>query len=176
MSAEKKLDAATDHFSDVAAQWDQKPSTISFTNAISENIKKMDWYLSMKNKEKSEKKLLRAMDFGCGTGFLSTKILDPEIFDEIIGVDVADGMIEAFQEKIRIMKSKVKMAAICSDLGQINLQTLNSTISSIYKENVNAKKEFDIIYTMLAFHHLKNPEEMLNQVLKEIYLNPGTEF
>ena len=55
-------------------------------------------------------------------------------------------MINAFQEKIRIMKSGVKMAAICADLGQINLQTLNSTISSFYKEDVNAKKEFDIIY------------------------------
>ena len=72
-------------------------------------------------------------------------------------------MINAFQEKIRIMKSGVKMAAICADLRQINLQTLNSTISSFYNEDVNAKKEFDIIYTMLAFHHLKNPEEMLNK-------------
>ena len=72
-------------------------------------------------------------------------------------------MIKAFQEKIRIMKSGVKMAAICADLGQINLQTLNSKISSFYNEDVNAKKEFDIIYTMLAFHHLKNPEDMLNK-------------
>ena len=42
MSVGKKLDGGTDHFSDVAAQWDQKPSTISFTKAISEYIKKMD--------------------------------------------------------------------------------------------------------------------------------------
>ena len=173
MSGEKNLDAALDRFNEAAAQWDQEPSTISCTNTISESIKKMDWYVSMKNKEKSEKKLLRAMDFGCGTGFLSTKILDPEVFEEIIGVDVAEGMIKAFQEKIKIMASGIKMAAICSDLGQINLEILNSYISQIYNENVDAKKGFDVIYALLAFHHLKNPEEMLNQVLKENYLNPG---
>ena len=83
MSVGKKLDGATDHFSDVAAQWDQKPSTISFTKAISEYIKKMDWYVSMKNNENSEKKLLRAMDFGCGTGFLSTKVLALIYFDTL---------------------------------------------------------------------------------------------
>ena len=26
---------------------------------------------------------------------------------------------------------------------------------------------------MLAFHHLNNPQKMLNEVLKENYLNPG---
>ena len=173
MSVEKKLDTSSEHFNMVAAQRDQEPSTISCTNTISESIKKMDWYVSMKNKEKSEKKLLRAMDFGCGTGLLSTKILDPDVFEEIIGIDVAEGMIYAFHEKIKIMESGVKMAAICSDLGQINLEILNSYISQIYNENVDAKKGFDVIYALLAFHHLKNPEEMLNQVLKENYLNPG---
>ena len=172
MSGEKKLDASSEHFNMVAAQRDQEPSTISCTNTISESIKKMDWYVSMKNNEKSEKKLLRAMDFGCGTGLLSTKILDPAVFEEIIGIDVAEGMINAFHEKIKIMESGVKMTAICSDLGQISLESLNSTISNIYNENVEPKKGFDIIFTLLAFHHLKDPEKMLNQVLKE-YLNPG---
>ena len=105
MSGEKNCNAALERFNEVAAQWDQEPSTVYCTNTISESIMKMDWYMSMKNKEKSEKKLLRAMDFGCGTGFLSTKILDPEVFEEIIGVDVAEGMIKAFQEKIKIMES-----------------------------------------------------------------------
>ena len=48
MSGEKKLDASSEHFNMVAAQRDQEPSTISCTNTISESIKKMDWYVSMK--------------------------------------------------------------------------------------------------------------------------------
>ena len=34
-------------------------------------------------------------------------------------------------------------------------------------------KGFDILYTLLAFHHIKNPEQMLNEVLKEKFLNNG---
>ena len=57
------------------------------------------------------------MDFGCGTGLLVSKIIDPDIFDEIVGVDVADGMIEVFQEKIKRKDfGEIKMAAKSIDL------------------------------------------------------------
>ena len=57
------------------------------------------------------------MDFGCGTGLLVSKIIDPDIFNEIVGVDVADGMIEVFQEKIKRKDfGGVKMAAKSIDL------------------------------------------------------------
>ena len=40
-------------------------------------------------------------------------------------------MIEAFQEKIKIMESsKIKMTAICTDLSTINLAELNSIIDN----------------------------------------------
>ena len=41
-------------------------------------------------------------------------------------------MIEAFQEKIKIMEesSKIKMAAVCTDLSTINLAELNSIIDN----------------------------------------------
>ena len=69
--AEQKIDPASYRFNDVASKWDQKPSTIVCTNKMSEAIKQMDWYVSLK---KDGKMPIRAMDFGCGTGLLSTKI------------------------------------------------------------------------------------------------------
>ena len=32
---------------------------------------------------------------------------------------------------------------------------------------------FDVIYTLLAFHHIKDPEFMMNDVIKNKYLNNG---
>ena len=91
-------DAASVRFNDEASKWDKRPSIISVTEAISSAIKKMEWYTSRK-----EGKLngVRAMDFGCGTGFLTYKILDSNVFQEVVGVDVAEGMIDAFNHKIR---------------------------------------------------------------------------
>jgi SAM-dependent methyltransferase len=50
------------------------------------------------------------------------------------------------------------------------LKQLNSSITTDPK---NLDTGFDLIYALLAFHHLKTPETMLNQVLKDNYLNPG---
>merc|ERR1711992_47507 len=54
------------------------------------------------------------------------------------------------------------MDAICTDLSQTNASGVK-----------NLDSGFDLIYALLAFHHLKNPETMLNKYLKENYLNPG---
>ena len=32
---------------------------------------------------------------------------------------------------------------------------------------------FDVLYTLLAFHHIKDPEKMMNDVIKNKYLNHG---
>ena len=120
-------DLASERFNDVAAQWDQKPSTVSCTNKMSESIKEMKWYQEIKQ---DKKKLLRAMDFGCGTGLLASKIMDSDIFSEIVGVDVAEGMIGVFQEKIRRKKFEgIKTSAICMDLRL--LQYIRNEISAV---------------------------------------------
>ena len=88
-------DAASDRFNDEASKWDQRPTIVSVTEAISTAIKKMNWYTSTKEGKSNR---VRAMDFGCGTGFLTYQILDPNVFQEVVGVDVADGMIDAFRK------------------------------------------------------------------------------
>ena len=95
---EDENNAASERFNDEASKWDQRPTIISVTEAVSTAMKKMNWYTSTKLGKTNR---MRAMDFGCGTGFLSYKILDPEVFQELVGVDVAEGMINVFNQKIR---------------------------------------------------------------------------
>lgn len=174
-TAEIKQDVNSDWFTDVASKWDQKPSVISVTDAMAAAVKKMSWYVSVKNEEE---KRLREMDFGCGTGFLTYKILDPKLVHEVVGVDVADGMIDAFKEKMKAnnsdYKEYFKMTAVNADLSQIDLETLNSMVGGVSKPVKGIKNEgFDLVYTLLAFHHIKEPEKMLNNALKDKYINPG---
>ena len=125
--ADQTLDLASERFNEVAAQWDQKPSTVACTNKMVEAIKEMDWYLTAQTEKKSS---IRAMDFGCGTGLLASKIMDSDIFSEIVGVDVAEGMIGVFQEKIRRKKFEgIKTSAICMDLRL--LQYIRNEISAV---------------------------------------------
>ena len=101
--AESETDAASGRFNDLASKWDQRPSTISVTNAVSAAIQKMKWYVTIKGGMAPR---VRAMDFGCGTGLLTHNILDTDVFYEVVGVDVADEMIKAFQQKIKGNQSK----------------------------------------------------------------------
>ena len=172
---ETEQDAASERFNDVASKWDQQPSTVSATDAMSVTIKEMKWYSCIK-KEKGNR--IRAMDFGCGTGLLTYKILDPDVFHEIVGVDVAEGMINTFERKIKASKlnrdDDIKMSAICKDLSKIDLERINSIVGSkLDPKEDKDNKGFDLVYTLLAFHHIETPEKLLNEILKGKYLNPG---
>ena len=76
-------------------------------------------------------------------------------------------------------RSRCKLSAVCSDLSQIDLHKLNSMVghSQEYCQGIKDKgydePGFDVIYTLLAFHHIKDPESMMNDVIKDKYLNNG---
>ena len=170
---EISVDAASQRFNSEASTWDDNPSIISATKTMSAHIKKMDWYTStIKAKDRS----LRAMDFGCGTGLLTYKILDPNVFHEIVGVDVSEGMIKTFQQKIRLdNQTQIKMSAVCTDLSKISLATLNDTMVFCKADDLahEIQTGFDVVYSLLTFHHIERPEFILNEVLKDEYLNNG---
>ena len=88
-----------------------------------------------------------------------------------MGVDVAEGMIKAFRQKLQrgqISSTDAKVSAQLADLGQIDLATLNDMSGSRLEDG-----GFDLIYSLLAFHHIPDPCRMLNQVLKDKFLKPG---
>merc|ERR1719494_1521331 len=96
------------------------------------------------------------MDFGCGTGYLTQKIINPDVFREIVGVDLALGMIEAFQEKLVsgvVDTARTKVSALCVDLGEMDAISLKNMTKSSEKSG----ERFDVIYSLLTLHHVPNP-------------------
>ena len=86
-------------------------------------------------------------------------------------MDVAEGMIRAFQQKLQRgqIPSEAKVSAQLADLDQIDLATLNGMTGG-GKEKEDG---FDLIYSLLAFHHIPDPCRMLNGVLKDKFLKQG---
>lgn len=87
----------------------------------------------------------RALDFGCGTGLVSFNLYDR--FESITLVDTAGGMIDVLNQKIQASGVK-NMTALQMD---INDQTA-------------AIGRFDVIYTSMALHHIKDTETTLRNL------------
>ena len=83
---------------------------------------------------------LRAMELGCGTGQLSFALLDA--LSSVTGVDPAQGMIDVLSEKIEESELGERMSAVCANL--LEEQPEGLPLGS-----------FDVIFSKLAFHHLK---------------------
>jgi SAM-dependent methyltransferase len=97
------------------------------------------------------------MDFGCGTGLLSFELMEPGAMS-ILGVDLAEGMIAKFNDKVAEggLDGAMKAAAV-------DVQATAVT---------NELGKFDLIFSMLAFHHVPDPAGLVQDLAKH-YLNPG---
>lgn len=86
-----------------------------------------------------------ALEFGCGTGLISFNLYDK--FENITLVDTSMGMIDILNQKIK--NSGVKnMTALHVDI--------NKHTPTIGK--------FDVIYTSMALHHIKDTETTLRNL------------
>ncbi len=83
-----------------------------------------------------------ALEFGCGTGLVSFNLF--EKFESITLVDTAKGMIDVVNEKIS--KHSIKnMKAVQIDINK----------------QVELTEKYDVIYTSMALHHIKDTETTL---------------
>ncbi len=92
----------------------------------------------------------KVLDFGCGTG--TTDLLIHPFVGSITGVDLSQGMINVFKEKLKNLNIK-----------NIKIERIN-----ILEESFD-EKDFDLIITAMTFHHLENPKyavEKLSNYLK----------
>jgi 2-polyprenyl-3-methyl-5-hydroxy-6-metoxy-1,4-benzoquinol methylase len=89
---------------------------------------------------------LRLLDFGCGTGLLS----EPFAADarELLGIDSTKEMLDQFDQRYENLDHA---RSFC-----VNLEEQPQALKG---------KEFDIVISAMAFHHLKNPLAVLD-VLK----------
>lgn len=86
-----------------------------------------------------------ALDFGCGTGLVSFNLYDK--FNSITLIDTSKGMIGLLNEKIK-------------DSGIKNMSALQLDIN----EDASMIGKFDVIYTSMALHHIKNTEATLKNL------------
>jgi ubiquinone/menaquinone biosynthesis C-methylase UbiE len=95
------------------------------------------------------------VDFACGTGTLphwrqllmtgliSNKLL-PHV-KKVVGVDISQGMVNVFDQKIAQSNSKDKMQAVCIDI-----------MSIPYSEIPEELKGVDVVVCSMAYHHIDN--------------------
>lgn len=91
----------------------------------------------------------RILEVGCGTGLLGANFVNDESY--LLGIDTSPGMLEVFTEKFKRLNASSKL---------LNLE-----------EEELDEKEFDLIISTMAFHHLKKPEAMMIKLKK--LLAPG---
>lgn len=91
----------------------------------------------------------RILEVGCGTGLLGANFINDESY--LLGIDTSPGMLDVFTEKFKGLNASSKL---------LNLEEVE------LNEN-----QFDLIISSMAFHHLKNPEDMIIKLKK--LLAPG---
>ncbi|MBF0277150.1 MAG: class I SAM-dependent methyltransferase [SAR324 cluster bacterium] len=119
-------------FDERAKDWDT-PLKMIRANKIAEFMKKK---LTFKGS-------LKGLEYGCGTGLLSFALLSQ--FQQITLADSSEGMLKVLEEKIRASGTK-KMTPILLDL----------------MEDPPPAAHFDLIYSLLTFHHVPDTERILN--------------
>jgi len=124
------------NFNDVAENWDTQ-QRVKRARIIANEILK-----SIKLK-----KDYRALDFGCGTGLVSFNLCNE--FHQITLVDTSKGMIDKLNIKIH----------------DSNIQNMEA-----YQLDINDGYEllgkYDVIYTSMALHHIKNIKKSLEILYK----------
>ena len=118
-------------FNILAQTWDNEPRRIERAETIAREIISI---LPGSGK-------LTAMEFGCGTGLLSL-CLQP-YFRHITLIDSSEGMISVVREKIQRV-GITNMTPLCLDLLADALH-----------------EKFDVIYTSMALHHIRDIDGIL---------------
>lgn len=85
---------------------------------------------------------LEVMEFGCGTGLISFNLRNK--IANFLLLDSSDAMINEVKQKIT-NEQAINMETYCGEL-----------------ETLNTEKKFDVIYTSMTCHHIKDIQSTLN--------------
>ena len=125
------------HFDTAAPDWDKNQMHLKRTKAIAKCLLKMV----------DIKPDMTALEFGAGTGLLSFALQHK--FSEITLMDSSEGMIAATTEKLLHTKD-THLLPVLFDLEKKD-----------YK-----KKKFDLIFSQMAMHHVKDIDQMIGKFFK----------
>jgi 2-polyprenyl-3-methyl-5-hydroxy-6-metoxy-1,4-benzoquinol methylase len=119
-------------FDGMAENWDNDPQKVKRAETVAGKIRK---YIPLSRQ-------MEAMEFGCGTGLLSFALKDD--LGHITLVDTSKGMLDVLMRKIDVSGAK-NMTPMLFDL----------------TADKKLQKEFDFVFTMMALHHVRQPERVL---------------
>lgn len=99
----------------------------------------------------------KILDIGFGTGSVIRRIVKNAPEAEVYGVEPSPSMYKVAMRKLKtpVSEGRVKLAMGSS-------------------RKIQFEEKFDVIYTSLSFHHWKNQEESIRNVIK--YLQPDGSF
>jgi len=131
------------HFDASAKTWDSDPVKLARALAVAEGIRN-SIILSPQ---------MRALEYGCGTGLLSFA-LQPHL-EHITLADSSIGMLTVLNEKLAASHTQ-------------NMHTIRLDLVT----DPTPGERYNLIYTMMTFHHIENTESML-QTLHAMLTSPG---
>ncbi|MFA6403009.1 MAG: class I SAM-dependent methyltransferase [Salinivirgaceae bacterium] len=120
-------------FDEKAKDWDNDPKKVERAEILA---KKIAEFAKGKN-------LKKAFEFGCGTGLLSFFLKDN--FTEITLADTSKGMLKIVKEKMEVGGIKHFKSLLLSE------------------ENHFESETYDIIYSLMTLHHVRDLEEVLER-------------
>ncbi len=132
----------TDRFTEKANQWDENPARQAMSDAFYREITKK---IPLQNN-------FKLLEFGCGTGLVGLKF--QKTVQHLTLLDTSDAMLNVLREKITLHQID-------------NAQIIHSDITSIKWD----EKQFDGIFSSMAFHHVHNIPEVLSIFYR--ILKPG---
>ncbi len=121
------------YFDENAKSWDDNPDRLNRAKKTFDAILK---YIKIDEK-------FRCLDFGCGTGTLSFYF--QPLVKNIDLVDTSKGMLDILKNKIEI-----------NDIINMNINKLD-----ILNDNFNITEKYDIIYSLMAVHHVQDTESLI---------------
>ncbi|CAN3373728.1 hypothetical protein DIURU_005529 [Diutina rugosa] len=108
----------------------------------------------------------KVMDFAAGTGLVTTKLVPYLPGSEIVGVDINPAFLAKFEAKEKALREQgVNISHVEVDI-----------MDPSKKEELDAKfkRQFDIIFCTLSYHHIDNYEDVTVRLCE--FLAPGGEL
>ncbi len=137
-----KMKTAMDYFNESAGKWDEKPKRVAMARAVAEEI----------IKQVSPAETMTAMEFGCGTGLISMGLAP--MMKQVLAIDMSEKMLTILDEKIK----------------QNNIKNISTRLLDLSKDKLPDDR-FDLIYSGMALHHVKDVDGLLDKFFQ--LLNPG---
>jgi 2-polyprenyl-3-methyl-5-hydroxy-6-metoxy-1,4-benzoquinol methylase len=126
----------SDLFTEKAKEWDVNDMVVQLSNATSTAI--------LENIDFNDQ--MQVMDFGAGTGLISSKIA-PHVAS-ITAVDISQAMLDKLAEKVEL---KDKVQTVCQDITQLPLDM-----------------KFDVIISAMAMHHVEDTNLLMQSLAKHL--------